>query len=102
MKLTLAERFTLQGILPQQGNFLVVTKAAELAKVLMPTEQEIKDLEVKEDEGKISWNNAAYEAEIEIGEFIFETIKKTLETMDKQEKLEPRHISLYSKFINPA
>ena len=98
MKLTLMERITLLGILPQEGGFSTMKALTELRGNLYTTEAEVKKFGIEQDETKITWKENGT-AEIAIGEIMTALIVKRLETLDKEEKLTANHLSLWEKFI---
>jgi hypothetical protein len=99
VKLTIAERFALIGILPKEGHFIVMKRVDELVKKLNLTDPEIKKCGVTFTDGSIKWNDTNYSADFELGELIEEEIKKILKEMDEEEKITSNIISIYSKFI---
>lgn len=100
MKLNLFERFTIQMILPKEGNFSTLKVLNSLKMSLAPSEEEHKEFEIIEKDGRIVWNeNGKEEKEIEIGEKATDLIVDALKTLDKNAKLTNEHLSIYEKFI---
>jgi hypothetical protein len=102
MKLTLVERFTLQGVLPERDNFINMSKMQALREKLIPSDEEIKTYEIKSIEnGRVIWNpeGSKYLIEIEIGEICFEIIKEELKKRNVAKTLIIQELSLYEKFV---
>jgi hypothetical protein len=101
MKLKIKDRIILLGILPVEGNILIIRKSEELKVKLSPTESEVRKFGIKQDEKGITWNDPKYEVEIEIGEIMTEEIKKILKKKDEENKITADLISLWDKFVEP-
>lgn len=100
MKLSLFERFTIQNILPQEGSFLTLKILNSLKLSLAPSEEEIKEFEIKPEGNLLTWNKKGKEEkEIEIGEKATDLIVDALKDLDKKAKLTNEHFSIYEKFI---
>jgi len=102
MKLTVLERLALLNILPKEGNFITLKIVRKLREDLSFSEEEIKRLEFKEDEGRVSWNPREAEKiikDIKIGNKANSIIVEILEKLDKEKKLTDQHFTLYEKFI---
>jgi len=100
MKLSVMERVTLLNILPNQGNFTGLQLFRKVAEALSFTEEEHRALNFRQEGQQLLWDdNDIPEKEIEIGDFVSESIASKLKAMDKEEKLAPEHISLYEKFV---
>jgi hypothetical protein len=94
------ERFTIQRILPQEGNFATLKVLNTLKMSLAPSEEEHKKYEIKTEEGLITWNQLGKEeSEIEIGEKATDLIIESLKKLDESKKLTNEHFSIYEKFI---
>jgi len=106
MKLNLSERFSLLNILPQEGNFVTLKIIRDLTSGLAPNDKEFKEFDIKQRPGaniqetETTWNLAGnVEKGIEIGEKSTDIIVAALTKLDETEKLEPRYLSLYEKFV---
>lgn len=99
INLTIGERLTLRSILPEQGNYVLVTKAKELAEKLSLTSEELDKYVKKAEDNLIHWTEEGMKAtfDIQIGEVMFEHLKKTLKEMDQDNKLKMEHVTLYEK-----
>jgi len=101
MKLTTLERITVLGILPAEGSLVTQRILGKLKAALSFTEAELKELELKELEGRITWNPTKEPeggTEIEIGEKATDVILTALKKLDKEEKLVAQHLSVCDKF----
>ena len=102
MKLTLGERFALIGLMPQHGNYYTLLKAKELAEKLLPTKKEAKIANIKQNpNGSTTWDSAVADKtkEIKIDGYMREIIESDLQKKDGDGKLDPRSLSLYTKFV---
>ena len=102
MKLTVFERITLLGVLPEHGNFVTLKIIRQLREALSFTEQELASLELKQDGDLVTWNPAAAEpggSEIIIGEKATDIIVEALKKLNDEGKLMEQHFTLYEKFI---
>jgi hypothetical protein len=98
MKLTVMERITLLGLLPEQGGFSTMKALTELRGNLYTTEKETKQWGIEQDETKITWKENGT-AEVPVGEIMKALVVSKLQTLDKEEKLTANHLSLWEKFI---
>lgn len=106
MKLKIAERFALLGVLPQQGNVITLRIIRELQSRLSLTEEEIKHYDVQnhanpDGSARINWNPELSEEEtdITIGEAATGVIKEQLTRLNAQNQLHVTMLPLYEKFI---
>ena len=99
-KLGVKDRLVLLGILPAEGNLVMIRIVRELREGLSFSEAEHKDLQMTELEGgRLRWEEGAVpEREFEIGAKGQETIRKALEKLDKDEKLAADHLALCDLF----
>lgn len=103
----MGERFSLLDLLPMKGNFKTLNAIKELKEKLSFTEEEVKYFDIKQQLVKngaqlaTTWDveKAQEEKEFEIGNLGKELIEERLGYLNKEEKLEERHFSLYKKFI---
>ena len=101
MKLTLPERFETMRLLPEQGNFATL-KIIEIMKLhLAPSEEEYKELEIRQTSEQIVWNSekGAVAVDIELGEKATDIVVEALKKLDESNTLTPSCISLYEKFV---
>ena len=102
MKLTVSERLVLNSLLPEESNFLTLRLVRKLRDELSFDENEHKLLNFQQVGTKITWKPEKAEAltkEINIGEILFEVIKKALKKLNDESKLKEEYISLYEKFV---
>ena len=129
MNLTVLERLTLQGILPQEGDFIVLKLVRKLRESLSFTEKEITDIDFKHHwrcpscskvelspfevkcpdckiymipTGQISWDEEKAQnmiKDVHMGDNMHALCATTLKKLSDSQKLTERHISLYEKFI---
>ena len=101
MRLTVPERFALQGVLPTESNFVTLRLLSTLRQALSFTEEEIRELSLKIDGPNATWNAEAdgEGTEIEVGELATQIIHDALTAMDKGNKLTVQHLTLYEKFV---
>ena len=100
MKLMLLERLKLLQVLPSEGSFVTLNIITDLRKSLAPTEDELKEFELVEKDGQLSWNDKGREErEIQIGEKATDIIVKALKQLDSEGKLTAHHLSIYEKFV---
>lgn len=100
MKLNILERVVLLQLLPQQGSFVTLKIVNDLQNVLGFTEDELKKNNIKEVDGRITWDENR-DKEITIGEKATELIAEALRELDEEKKLQSQHYTLYEKFVKP-
>ena len=110
MLLNVFERLLLRNIVPQiQGwNYAHMKEARELIEGLF-TEQEESDLQFEQEGTQVKWKIARedgttipQERDIPISDGLKAKIGKFLKQLDQKEQLEFQHMTLYSKFVEPA
>ena len=102
MKLTVLERMTLLGVLPQADNFITMKIVGDLRNELSLSEEELKKLKVVQDGDIMQWDDKIDNKnpkDVPIGLKATEVIVDALKKLDKEKKIEQRHMSLYEKFI---
>lgn len=102
MRLNVLERFGVLGILPAEGSFVSLKIVRKLREDLSFSEEEIKALNMREEDGNIKWDRALEDPsgkEIAIGEKATDLIVEALKKLDREQKLTDQHYSLYEKFI---
>ena len=107
MELNVFERLLLRNIVPQiQGwNYGHMKEARELIEGLF-TEQEETDLAFEQEGTQVKWKVAKedgtpipQERDIPVSDGLKSKIGKFLKQLDKEEKLEFQHMSLYEKMV---
>ena len=105
MELNVAERLTLLGLLPSEGNFITLKLVRKLREELSFSEDEIKTLNLvqnvdAEGNGMVNWNqNENAIKDCNIGDAMTDLIKGKLKGLDKEEKLVENQFTLYEKFV---
>ena len=103
MKLTVGERLTLLGLLPEESNFAGVKEIFRLRSLLGLTDKEAKEIEVKPVEGgRIQWDQEkalGMIVDIPMGEWITEVIRGELRQLNEDYGMTVEVMSLYEKFI---
>ena len=105
MKLSVSDRLTLLGVLPEAGDFRTMKTIQTLRTDLLFNEDEVKKFELKQevtDDGKIrsAWNGqTAEEVEIKIGEIATEVIVAALKELDTKKTLRAEHLAVYGRFV---
>ena len=108
MELNVFERLLVRNIIPQiQGwNFGHMKEARTLLEGLFtPEEEEKLNIQVNEDGKGVTWkvkddegNDIPQSKEVEISEGLSKKIKKLLEQLDRENRLEMAHFTLCEKF----
>jgi hypothetical protein len=102
MKLTFAERSNLGAILPIEGNWMTITAIRELQNVIMPTDEDLKEIDgsIDPNTGAIRYNvSKDVEKEFIITAWQVSVVKSALEKLEQAGKLRIGFISLYEKFV---
>ena len=105
MFLSVMERLVLLSILPEQGNFITLKTTRELRESLSFSDEEQGMYKFQTEGQNVKWENMDEhgmpftEKEIPIETNPRKIIKEALEKLDKEEKLQQQHYSLYEKFI---
>jgi len=101
MKLTVPERYVLQGVLPAESSFVTMRLVKNLRDALALEEDEIKRLGVVIKGDQITWNAEVdgEGTEIQVGELAGTIVRDALRQMDKSNKLTVQHLTLYEKFL---
>jgi len=99
MKLDVAERIRLLGILPEKGNLLTLKIVRELRDDLSFSEKEHKDFKIVAKMDRITWSDDAKKKAVKIGDQAKELVEKTLKDLDEKEELTLADIDLWDKFI---
>ena len=98
-KLTILERLLLLGILPPTGDLTTIRIVRKLRESLSFTEEELVTHNVEQHEnGQVTWLETGEPKEIELGAKAMETAVKALEKLDKEGKVEEKHLTLFEKF----
>ena len=99
MKLGIKDRISLLTILPQQGDFVTLTIKQDLVEKIKITQEEIKELEIKSENGSTFWNpKKEVEMELEFTELEEKLVKDSLEGLNTKKSLNDDTFNLYKKF----
>jgi hypothetical protein len=105
MELSVKERIILSVILPNEGNITNLKIIRMLREELSFSEAENKALQFQTNEKGMAWNVEGEKIvgtkEVSVGDVATEIIKKTLDKLNKEEKLTNEHIDLYDRFMSP-
>uniref|UniRef100_A0A6M3L2Y8 Uncharacterized protein n=1 Tax=viral metagenome TaxID=1070528 RepID=A0A6M3L2Y8_9ZZZZ len=102
MELSIGERLVLLSVLPAEGTFVTMKVIRELQSNLGFSEEELRDYNVRQEEGKVFWdaaNDALKQKGVEIGPKAKDIIVLALSKLSEEKKLRMEHIPLYEKFI---
>jgi hypothetical protein len=102
MKLNMLERIMGISIISEykEGNFITFKTIEGLKRKLFVTEDETKEFELRIEDNRYLWNTKGQEpVEIELTDGEVKLIKDQLLKLDKDDKLNEQHISLYEKFV---
>ena len=98
-KLTILERLLLLGILPPTGDLMTIRIVRKLRESLSFTEEELVTHNVEQHEnGQVTWTEVGEPKEIELGAKAMDAVVKALEKLDKDGKVEEKHLTLFEKF----
>ena len=103
MKLTVGERLTLLGLLPDESNFAGVKEIFRMRSLLGLTDEEAATIKVEPtSDGRIQWDQEkalGLIVDIPMGEWITEVVRGELRDLDREYQLRVEVMSLYEKFI---
>ncbi len=103
MKLTVGERLTLLGLLPDESNFAGVKEIFRMRSLLGLTDDEATEIDVEPTgDGRIQWDQdkaLGMIVDIPMGEWITNVIRGVLRDLDRESQLRVEIMSLYEKFI---
>jgi len=99
MILTISERFRLIELLPTEGNIIILKRLQDLRNVLIPSESEEKEINLRQEGNQLMWDGLDHETDIPIGESVIDLITEKYKKLNGEDKLSLRDISLYEKFI---
>ena len=98
LKLSVGERFTLIGILPQKADYAGLKELRKLREKLSLTDDEVKEFEFKTNEQVSTWNSKKdREVEVRVGEIVAEMVKTVLKDLNSKKELTERHMTLFEK-----
>ena len=98
MLLNISERIAAFGILPERGNFATLRIVEDLRRELSISEEEADECGIVFGNDQITWQKDI-EKEIAFSDRAKEMILEALKKLDTANEMEPRHMSLWRKFI---
>jgi len=97
--MNIQERLVLVGLLPEKGNFDTMSAVESLRVKLYPTEKEVKEFEIVQDEKAIRWNQkAVVPVTIDFSDAQTEILKSKFKDLSDKDELSLDQFSLYKKF----
>ena len=100
MEFTILERIILQGLLPQEGDYITFGIIKGLRTELSFSEKEIKDFEIKQDGKSITWDSKKERVKkVEVGEKAQSIISEALKKLNDEKKINEQNVSLYERFV---
>lgn len=100
--LNVAERLTLMGLLPKEGNFVTLKIIRNLSEKVGISQEEYIKFEIQEDPeaNRVKWGpEGNKDVELEFGEKEGDIISDSLRELNDSKKLEQAHFTLYEKFV---
>jgi hypothetical protein len=99
MILSVADRITLLGVLPEQGDFITLKIVRELREGLSFSEDELRNLSIIQEGNQVRWEAASDPMkDVQIGEKASCVIVDSLKKLNDQKKLTQQHFGLYETF----
>lgn len=99
MELSVLERVLLLNSLPSEGDLTTIRLIREFREELSFSEEEHALLNFVQDGQQLKWDGKGISKDIEITAPVVKLVRATLMQLEKQEKLNVGHISLYEKFV---
>lgn len=100
MKLKVLDRLILLNVLPDKGDITSLRILTDLKSKLSFTEDELKALDFKTENGGTLWKSEAdQDTDIEIGPKANRIIVDSFERLNKEKTLRVEFVSTYEKFI---
>ena len=97
--MNILERILLESIIPNEANYTDLVLSRDIKKKVALTQDEILKHEVTVlENGSIEWKNETEDFAIEFSDLEKGLIKKTLEKLNSENKLNFQLISLYEMF----
>lgn len=105
MKMTIAERINILGILPSEGDAATMASVRWIRGELFFSDEEIKEFAIVQDStGRFFWSQEFkdHRFDVAIGKQPLGVIKARLETLNATGKLNLDSIGLYERFCAPV
>lgn len=100
MKLNLRDRFVLVQMLPQVGKLKEVKLSKDMTEKLMPSQEEVDEFEISQNEGMISWTpgvDTTKDIELSEDEELF--LKAQFIKLDEESKIEALHAEMIERLF---
>ena len=100
--LALDERIALLGVLPRQGDLITLRIIRDLQQELAPTEEEIKEADLRNTGAGMTWNSMKAKAitkAVTIGDKGKELLAEGINNAGKQKQLDAQWLELYERFV---
>ena len=103
MLLSIQERLqVLNGLLPQEGDFVTLRVVNEANNTIGLSSDELEKWGVVQEDGMVRWNTTAEsEVDIPITDAARGLIAKELNRLNDEDKLTIQQLSLWDKFVSP-
>lgn len=99
-KLSMVERFAVMSALPEEGSYATLRVLRELKHQLGPSEEELKEMEIKQEGAQVRMNpKASEERDLDIGERAEDIIFTALQKLNREEKLREHQFTIFEKFV---
>jgi hypothetical protein len=90
----------LLGLLPEQGNILMLRVVREARQLLEFRAEELRDFELSQEAGMIRWDSSkAKEVDIPLSAAALGLIREKLQEMDRGNTLTSNHLPLWEKLF---
>ena len=101
MELLVWERFKLLQTLPERGDYVTIKIVRKLREDLSFSEEEIEELQFKQDGERMMWNPEAKQTkEFQFGPKATNIIAEALKGVSKREMLDGALLVLFEKFVD--
>ncbi|MDD4026992.1 MAG: RNA-binding protein [Candidatus Shapirobacteria bacterium] len=88
MILKIADRLNLARLFPQEGGILTQLTVKDIAKKIEFSQEEIKDIELKQNGQMLRWNpKKEIEIDVEFSSAEMNFLKERVESLDKEQKV---------------
>lgn len=103
MILSIKERLVLNMIMEQQaGRFDALKLIRKLREDLSFSEVEIKEINLRSEDGVgFKWDKETAK-DIDIGEVVLNMIRKQFQKLDREERLMEDHMDIFTRFVEPV
>ena len=92
MKLSIGERVTFEKLFPKEANFTDAVLVMDIRNKVKIVQDEVAKYEIKSEGNLMSWNDATYAIDVNFTKLEHELLKKSIEKMDRESKIEVSEI----------